>query len=102
MTIKARIAEARVESERRRNERQRIELDAQVREMGNEGCEARILNISENGFMAEAPEGEFDVGARIWLILPDRERASALVKWTAGHKLGAEFAEPVELSGLGA
>jgi hypothetical protein len=43
-------------------------------------------------------EGHFDVGARVWLILPGRrERANAVVKWTAGDRLGAEFAEPVTL-----
>ena len=69
------------------------------RELGASGVEARILNISENGFMATA-EGHFEVGARVWLILPGRERANAVVKWTAGEKLGAEFAEPISLDGL--
>ena len=39
-------------------------------------------------------EGQFEVGARVWLMLPGRERANAVVKWTAGDKIGAEFAEP--------
>lgn len=95
MAIKARIAEQTGE-ERRESERQDVALDAQVREMGAEGCEARIVNISENGFMAEVTGIEFEVGSRIWLLLPDRERASALVRWTAGDKLGAQFAEPID------
>jgi hypothetical protein len=45
-------------------------------------------------------EAEFEVGSRVWLILPGRERANAVVKWIAGDKLGAEFAEPITLSGL--
>ena len=98
--IKARLAEVDLGSERRRAARQPVELDAQVREMGAEGTEARILNLSEQGFMAQAPLGEFEVGTRIWLILPGRERASAVVRWTAGDKLGAEFAERVEVSAL--
>ena len=36
----------------------------------------------------------------MWLMLPGRERANAVVKWTAGDKLGAEFAEPISLEGL--
>ena len=99
--IKARIEEARDSGDRRRTSRRPIELDARVRELGTEGFEARVLNISETGFMAEA-DGEFDVGTRIWLILPGRERANALVRWTAGRKLGAEFAEPISLEGLSA
>ena len=97
--MKARIA-GQVEEERRKSERQDVDLDAKVREMGAEGCEARILNISEEGFMAEINGAEFEVGSRIWLILPDRERASALVRWTAGDKMGAQFAEPIDPSAL--
>jgi hypothetical protein len=40
-------------------------------------------------------EGRFDVGTRVWLMLPGRARANAVVRWTAGDKLGAEFAEPI-------
>ena len=97
--IKARIAEVPQPNDRRRSNRLPIALDVRVRELGADGVEARVLNISERGFMAES-EGRFDVGSRIWLILPGRERASALVKWTAGDKLGAEFAEPISVDSL--
>ncbi|HEX8842845.1 MAG TPA: PilZ domain-containing protein, partial [Sphingomicrobium sp.] len=63
------------------------------------GVEARVLNISEQGFMAET-EASFEVGTRVWLMLPGRERANAVVKWTAGDRLGAEFAEPISIDGL--
>ena len=36
---------------------------------------------------------------RIWLIF-SRDRASAVVRWTAGNRLGAEFSEPISLDGL--
>lgn len=97
--IKARIAEAPDPGDRRRMPRVPVELDVQMRELGSSGVEARVLNISETGFMAETG-GHFEVGSRIWLILPGRERASAVVKWTAGDRLGAEFAEPVSLGDL--
>ena len=99
--IKARIKEARDPGDRRRMSRHPVEIGARVRELGSEGFEAKVLNISETGFMAEA-DGEFEVGTRIWLILPGRERANALIRWIAGKKLGAEFAEPISLDGLGA
>ncbi len=70
-----------------------------MRELGANGIEARILNISEQGFMAQS-EGNFEVGSRVWLMLPGKGRANALVKWTAGDKLGAEFAEPINLDDL--
>ena len=97
VTIKARIAED--ERDRRRFSRVPVELEAKMRELGANGVEARVLNISESGFMAVA-EGQFEVGSRVWLMLPGRDRANAVVKWTAGDKLGAEFAEPISLAGL--
>jgi hypothetical protein len=95
--IKARIAED--HSERRRFSRIPVELDAKVRELGENGVEARVLNISQSGFMASS-DARFEVGSRIWLMLPGRERANAVVKWIAGDKLGAEFAEPISIEGL--
>lgn len=95
--MKARIAED--QDERRRHSRLPVELEAKMRELGANGVEARVLNISERGFMATA-EGHFEVGTRVWLMLPGRERANAVVKWTAGDKLGAEFAEPIELDDI--
>lgn len=98
VTIRARIAED-SNDDRRRVTRLPVELEAKMRELGSNGVEAKVLNISENGFMAVA-EGRFEVGARVWLMLPGRERANAVVKWTVGDKIGAEFAEPLSLDVL--
>ena len=98
-TIKARIVNAVDPTDRRRSARLAVELDAKVRELGSEGCEARLINISDSGFMAES-SASFEVGSRIWLILPGRDRASAIVRWTAGDRLGAEFSEPVSIDGI--
>lgn len=95
--IKARIVED--VTDRRRDLRVPVDLDAKMRELGAEGVEAKVLNISERGFMAASP-AEFEIGARIWLMLPGRDRANAVIKWTAGDRLGAEFAEPISLDGL--
>ncbi|HET7576987.1 MAG TPA: PilZ domain-containing protein [Sphingomicrobium sp.] len=97
VTIKARIAED--ESDRRRLPRLSVDLEAKMRELGEAGIEARIVNISEQGFMATT-EAHFEVGSRVWLMLPGRDRANAVIKWTAGDKIGAEFAEPISLEGL--
>lgn len=94
--IRARIGETADPDERRSTSRFSVEFDARVRELGANGVDARILNISESGFMAEA-DGQFEVGARIWLMLPGRGRANAVVKWIAGGKLGAQFSAPVSL-----
>jgi len=97
--IKARIGQTADAADRRRAERLPIEIDATVRELGANGIEARLLNISERGFMAQS-DGSFEVGARVWLMLPGRGRANAVVKWIAGDKLGAEFAEPISMDDL--
>jgi hypothetical protein len=99
VSIRARIAEDRSD-ERRQVPRLPIELDAKMRELGATGVEAKVLNISERGFMAIA-DGCFEVGSRVWLMLPGRERANAVIKWTAGDKIGAEFAEPLSIDSLG-
>src|SRR3954447_18115273 len=100
VTIKARIAEDQ-SVERRHAARMPVELEGKLRELGASGVEAKVLNISEHGFMAVA-EGRFEVGSRVWLMLPGRERANAIVKWTAGDKIGAEFAEPMSLEEISA
>ena len=97
VSIKARIAED--HDDRRRSSRLPVDLEAKMRELGSGGVEAKVLNISENGFMAET-DCQFEVGSRVWLMLPGRERANAVVRWTAGDKIGAEFAEPIEVDGL--
>jgi hypothetical protein len=98
VTIKARIAQDPTD-ERRRFLRVPVDLEAKMRELGASGVEAKIINISEHGFMAVA-EGHFEVGARVWLMLPGRERANAVVRWIVGDKIGAEFAEPMSLDGI--
>jgi hypothetical protein len=97
--IRARIADAADPTDRRRFSRLPVEIEARMRELGANGVDARVLNISERGFMAET-EGRFEVGSRVWLMLPGRDRANAVVKWTAGDKIGAEFAEPISTEGL--
>ena len=97
VTIKARIAED--QSDRRRASRLPVELEAKMRELGASGVEAKVVNISERGFMAIS-DARFEVGSRVWLMLPGRERANAVIKWTAGDKIGAEFADAISIDDL--
>ena len=100
-TFTARIGEDCDPADRRRDVRRPVEVEAKMRQLGENGVEARILNISERGFMAES-EGAFEIGSRVWLMLPGRERANAEVKWVAGDRIGAEFAEPISLQDFNA
>src|SRR3954468_3558974 len=93
-TFKARIADA---NDRRHGERTPVAVGATMRQLGANGVEATVLNVSERGFMAVA-EAEFEVGARVWLIFPGgRDRANAVVKCIGGDGLGEEFADPLSL-----
>ena len=95
-SFKARIAEA-CTGDRRRGDRTPVAVGATMRELGASGVEATVLNVSERGFMAVA-DGPFEVGSRVWLILPGvLDRAYEVITWIAGDRLGAEFAEPVSL-----
>ena len=98
-TFNARIGEDSDPVNRRRSVRHPVDVEATMRQLGENGVEARILNISEHGFMAES-EGAFEIGSRVWLLLPGRERANAEVKWVAGDRIGAEFAEPISLDDI--
>jgi hypothetical protein len=98
-TFTARIGEDSDHADRRRRDRHPVEVEAPMRQLGENGVEARILNISEHGIMAQS-EGAFEIGSRVWLLLPGRERANAEVKWVAGDRIGAEFAEPISLDDI--
>ena len=95
--IRARIAED--PTDRRRSSRVPVDLDATMRELGATGVGPRRPNNCASGFMA-APPTEKEGAARGCPNLPGRERANAVVKWTAGDRMGAEFAEPISLEGL--
>lgn len=75
----------------------RIELAAAVplRELGHPAVDARLLNISSHGFMAET-DALIEPGSRVWLTLPGLSRANALVLWARNGRIGGEFAEPVD------
>ncbi len=57
--------------------------------------DARLVNISSRGFMAET-KAIIEAGSRIWLTLPGPGRVNALVVWTRGGRIGGEFAQPID------
>ena len=83
--MKARIGDV-DPAERRRFTRFDVELEARMRELGTSGVDARILNISETGFMAQS-DAHFEVGTRVWLMLPGKEatRKGILTFGTIGY-----------------
>lgn len=83
-------------SECRRSEtRLSVSTDVGLRPFGAAGAEARLINISSRGFMAET-EADIAKGARVWLTLPDGSKVTALVIWSKGGRLGGQFSEPID------
>ncbi len=80
---------------RRSEPRREIAADVPLRQLGQTAVEARLINISSRGFMAEA-KALIDTGARIWLTLPGPGRVNALVVWARNGCIGGEFAEPID------
>ena len=80
---------------RRRESRLSVSAEVALRPFGEAGAEARLINISSHGFMAET-DADIAKGSRVWLTLPDANRASALVIWTKNGRLGGQFSTPID------
>jgi hypothetical protein len=80
---------------RRRAPRAPLAAEIPLRELGTTAVEAKLINISSFGFMAET-EADIAAGSRVWLTLPGASRVNALVVWARGGRLGGEFSEPID------
>lgn len=80
---------------RRREPRLASSTGTALRELGAHSADARLVNISSHGFMAETG-AEFAPGARIFLTLPGVSCVSARVVWSKNGRIGGEFSEPVD------
>lgn len=86
-------AEAGAES--RREPRLPVAVGIASRQLGQVGDEARLINLSSRGFMAEVAD-RISPGVRVWLTLPGLPRVNALVVWSRDGRIGGEFAEPID------
>lgn len=69
------------------------------RELGQGAAQAKLINLSSRGFMAET-ETLISPGTRVWLTLPGRPRVNALVIWSRDGRVGGEFAEAIDPLGV--
>ncbi|MDB5698054.1 MAG: hypothetical protein JWN69_858 [Alphaproteobacteria bacterium] len=95
MMITAKIAPDLDGHDARRDARIDASAEVGLRELGNAGVDAQLINISSLGFMAKT-DAEIAPGSRVWLTLPGISRANALVVWAKAGKLGGEFAAPID------
>lgn len=93
--IHAKIAlQAEIEP-RRREPRASVSAEVPLRQLGQNAVEARLINISSLGFMAET-NAQIEPGSRLWLTLPGEGRVNGLVVWAKNGRVGGEFAEPID------
>jgi hypothetical protein len=78
----------------RRAARACVSLDATMRQLGDSGVRAEVLNISTDGFMVET-EGRFSTGSYVWVKLPALAPISAKVIWSRGGRVGGRFTAPL-------
>ncbi len=93
--INAKLSADQADEARRREPRLAIEAEVPLRELGRESVDAKLINLSSRGFMAET-EALIEPGSRVWLKLPGMARANALVVWTGSGRIGGEFANPID------
>ena len=93
--INAKIAADPAEDVRRRELRIEVAAAVPLRELGQPAVDARLVNISSHGFMAET-DARIEPGSRVWLTIPGLHRANALVVWARNGRIGGQFAEPVD------
>jgi hypothetical protein len=70
----------------------RWECDAEIMVADDCGREllGRLANISEGGFMAECEE-KVRLGSIVEVVLPERGRVRAEVRWALGWRFGAKI-----------
>lgn len=80
--------------EGRSAERRIVNLAARLRDPGARIVEAEVVNLSTDGFMAEA-DVVLEIGANVWLKLPGLEPQNSRVIWAEGGRTGFQFATPL-------
>jgi hypothetical protein len=95
MYVQAKITTDLGRAERRSEPRHSAGTDVALHKHGQDALDARLINISSRGFMAES-DVEVEKGSRIWLTIPGVPRLHARVTWSIGGRFGGEFAQPID------
>jgi len=80
--------------EGRRAERRVVNLAASLREPGATICDAEVLNLSSDGYMAHTHLA-LEQGQVVFLKLAGLEALKSRVAWVDGNKIGFEFTAPL-------
>lgn len=100
MHIAAKMAVDIPASNRRRAEREQIEVSTTLRASGHHGLDIVIRNISTLGFMADSGDQDFVPGDHVRVRLPAIGTVAARVAWARDGQIGAEFETEIDLQRL--
>lgn len=95
MIVQAKITADLGRAERRSEPRIDAGTDVGLHTLGHDPIDARLLNISSRGFMAES-DVAIETGSRIWLTIAGVPRLHARVTWSIGGRFGGEFARAID------
>jgi len=79
----------------RRAPRDDVALPTRMFDRDNVASDVLLVNVSPLGFMVRH-YGSVDKGATVKLALPRLGPVEALVVWSLGGRIGAEFAKPID------
>lgn len=82
-------------AEQRRAPRDDVALPTRMFTQDNRGSDVLLVNISTLGFMVRE-YGETPKGAIVRLALPRLGQVTAMVMWSLGGRVGAQFTTPID------
>jgi hypothetical protein len=82
-------------ADRRTEPRHYAETGIGLQKFGHGPIDARLVNISSRGFMAEC-DHPIERDMLLWLTIPGVPRLHARVIWSVGGRFGGEFANPID------
>jgi len=80
----------------RKPDRVRVILNTRLRISDRPDAEISVRNISNRGFMAEGQD-PIEVGSNTMIYLPGVGWSLATVRWSAGSRFGAKFADSINM-----
>lgn len=99
MHIAAKLAFEEHAANKRRVEREDVQVSTTLRASGIHSQDIVVRNISTLGFMADAT-GKFAIDDRVRIRLPALGTVIARLVWARGGQIGCEFEEEIDLTRL--
>ena len=73
-----------------RKDRPKVEIDAVVHRIDGSKESVTLINLTIDGCRIES-DGDFRIGERVQIAIPQRGQLNAQVRWALGRSAGAKF-----------